>query len=518
VAVLLVWCGLLFFYGIGGSELWRTESLRAIIGREFLQSGNWVVPTLYGEPLYTKPPGMYALIALCSAPFGGVTEWTARLPAALAATLTVLLFFWYFGRELGRRAGLVAALVLPMSLLWLDKASAAEIDMVQVAWVSAAILFLLRALDGERSRIEDRGSRIEQYRVRVADSRMPTAGRAVVDPRSSILDPRSSWPWWLAALGCVAGGFLTKWTAPAFFYATAVTLLWRRGQLRLLWRPPHLVSAGLAAAVCLAWVAAAVALTGWDVFESTVRREAMQRIVPTYADRSYPWHEVLLHPLLIWGAALPGSLAAALALWPGFAKLWDERGRRLLQALHCWIWPNVVIWSLMSEHTPRHSFPLLPGIAGLTALVWVAWLDGRLRWWPPRPRPVTVFVLLLVCWLGVKGAFVHAVTPQRNGNREPRAKGQLLAHLVPPGFVLYLFKLKDEGIMFYYGRSVLRLDSPADLPSSGEPVYCILEATELEQWSVPRRAEVLRRLTDEQGAPIVLVRVLPARPPTREAP
>src|SRR5262249_43374993 len=103
VTVLLVWCGLLFFYGIGDSELWRTESLRAIIGREFLQSGNWVVPRLYGEPLFTKPPGMYALIALCSAPFGGVTEWTARLPAALAATLTVLMFFWYFGRELGRR-------------------------------------------------------------------------------------------------------------------------------------------------------------------------------------------------------------------------------------------------------------------------------------------------------------------------------------------------------------------------------------------------------------------------------
>ncbi len=148
VAVVLAWCGLLFFYGIGAGELWRTESLRAIIAQEFLRSGNWVVPTLYGEPLFTKPPGMYALIALCSAPFGGVTAWTARLPSALAATLTVLLFYWYFGRELGRRAGLVAALVLPLSLLWLDKAGTAEIDMVQVAWVSAAILFLLRALDG----------------------------------------------------------------------------------------------------------------------------------------------------------------------------------------------------------------------------------------------------------------------------------------------------------------------------------------------------------------------------------
>ena len=44
-----------------------------------------LVPTLYGQPLFTKPPGIYVAIALCSAPFGAVTEWTARLPSALAA-------------------------------------------------------------------------------------------------------------------------------------------------------------------------------------------------------------------------------------------------------------------------------------------------------------------------------------------------------------------------------------------------------------------------------------------------
>ena len=89
LAILLGWCGLLFFYGLGAGELWRTESLRAIIAAEFLRSGNWIVPTLYGEPLFTKPPGMYAAIALVSWPFGGVSEWTARLPSALAASITV---------------------------------------------------------------------------------------------------------------------------------------------------------------------------------------------------------------------------------------------------------------------------------------------------------------------------------------------------------------------------------------------------------------------------------------------
>src|SRR6516164_10933647 len=109
---LFLWCSFLFFYGLAGPELWRTESLRAIIAEGMLRSGNWIVPRLYGEPLFTKPPGMYIAIALCSLPLGRVTEFTARLPSALAATGCVLLFWWYFKRHLGRAAGLAAALIL----------------------------------------------------------------------------------------------------------------------------------------------------------------------------------------------------------------------------------------------------------------------------------------------------------------------------------------------------------------------------------------------------------------------
>jgi len=102
--ILLIVCALLFFYGLNAGELYRNESLRAIIAAEFLRSGNWIVPTLYGEPLFTKPPGMYAAIALVSWPFGAVHEWTARLPSALAATITVFLVYRLFRRHFGRRA------------------------------------------------------------------------------------------------------------------------------------------------------------------------------------------------------------------------------------------------------------------------------------------------------------------------------------------------------------------------------------------------------------------------------
>jgi 4-amino-4-deoxy-L-arabinose transferase-like glycosyltransferase len=493
LAILFSVCAFLFFYGLNSGELWRTESLRAIIAAEFLKSGNWVVPTLYGNPLLTKPPGTYAAIALVSWPFGGVSEWTARLPSALAATATVLLVYWYFGRQLGRLGGLVAALAMPLSLMWLDKATSAEIDMMQVAWVTAAILFFLRALEEEEKGQQGRGR---------------------------------GFSWWLASLLCVAGGLLTKWTAPAFFYGTAVPLLWWRGRLRLLVGWNHLLSAGLAAGVCLAWMAAAVALAGWDAFYNTVSQEAAMRLLPSRHHRPYPWAEVLRHPLVVLGSGLPISAFALVGLWPGFARLWDERGRRLVQALHCWVWPNLLFWTVIPEKAPRHSFPLLPAFAGLAGMVWFAWLTGRLRWPWPRLAPAKVFAGVVALWLGAKLAFVHAVVPHRNRGREPRAKGELLAALVPRGRPLYLFQLKDEGIMFYYGGPVRRLADGGQLPSSRQPLYAILDESEWRKWQahtaawgaalgsdgvgrVARRDEVVVRLHDEQGDPIVLVKVNP---------
>src|SRR5439155_9663251 len=113
-------------------------------------------------------------IALASWP-AGVSAASARLPSALAATLAVVLFYFTFARAFGRRAGLVAGALLPCSALWLDRAPSAEIDMLQLAWVSASLLFLLRALESH----EEGESRWRE------------------------------WAGWQSALLCMAGGALT---------------------------------------------------------------------------------------------------------------------------------------------------------------------------------------------------------------------------------------------------------------------------------------------------------------------
>jgi 4-amino-4-deoxy-L-arabinose transferase-like glycosyltransferase len=467
-------CAFLFLYGINTGELYRTEGLRAIVAAEFLRSGDWITPRLYGEPLLTKPPIAYAAIALASWPFSGVTEWTARLPSAVAATLVVFLMYGCFQRHFGRRAGLIAAAVAPASMMWLDRAPSAEIDMLQLAWVAGAVLCFLRAVECHETAERPNG--------------------------------RAEWLWQLAALLCVAGGALTKWTAPAFFYLTAIPfLLWRR-RLRLLWSWPHLTSVLLACLPCLAWAAAVACRVGWRPLFDTVSAEALQHLSPMHHARPYPWAEIVEFPLLFLAANLPWSGVALLTLHPSFARLWDERGWRLWQLLHCWVWPNLLFWSLVPGHRFRHGMPLQPGLAGLAAMVWIAWLSGKLRWPLPRVKPAYVLVALLAAWLAVKLVFVHVIVPNREGDRSPREKAAQIAALVPEGRTLYLCDLKDEGILFYYGRQAQRLVHFEDAPSGDGAVYYILTATEWKAWSEGRQAEPLLRLRDEQGDPVVLVK------------
>jgi 4-amino-4-deoxy-L-arabinose transferase-like glycosyltransferase len=457
-------------YGIGDFELYRTESLRAIIAEEFLESGNWIVPRLYGEPLFTKPPGMYAAIALASWPFGEVTEWSARLPSVIAASVVAFVLFGLFRRYVDGRAALVAAVTFPISLMVLDKAPSAEIDMLQVAWVFGSVACALRA--------------VEDF------SESDTKGRI---------------GWWMGALLCVAGGFLTKWTAPAFFYLTLVPFLWSRGNLRALWSFSHLAAVAIGAGVSLAWAGAAIWLEGWETFSHTVKRQAFMHLLPTHHHRPYPWLESLGHPFRIWLAAMPISAFALPALFPGFSQRWDDRGRYLLQAMHCLVWPNLLFWTIVPAHNTRHSFPLYPGIAGLAAFVWAAWLTNVVPW---RWRGLTAakaLAIVLGVWIAAKLVFIHYVVPSRSQNREPRAKAARISAEVPNGETLYLFKLKDEGIMFYYARPVRRLAAIHDLPASTEPLYCIMNESEWK--TAPAYARPLLYISDEQGDPIVLARL-----------
>jgi hypothetical protein len=496
--LVLSWCSALFAYGLSAGPLYRTESLRAIIGAECLH-GNWLYPVLYGEPFLTKPPGQYAAIGLCSLPFGHVTAISARLPSVFAATAVVILIYGLFRRTLGERSAVIAALLLPTSVLWLEKVTSAEIDMTLVGWVTAALVLFHRSISAS---------------------------------------VRFSAVWMILALLCAAAGTLTKWTAPAFFYLTVVPFLFWRGQLRLLFGWRHLLGAGVATIILMSWAAAVSERVGWDTLSDTIRKEAEYRFHSPAKTKGYPWGGVLIYPLLVLAAHLPVSLFALTTLRPSFFRLWDDRGRMLLQFLHCWTWPNLIFWALVPNHNVRYALPLSPGLMGLGIMGFLAWwgrfraIGENLTAQPPslerkgekrpfgggveegfspvvlHPTPwrVRLFVGFLACWLVAKIVFVEVVIPHRTAGRSAEITADQLRELVPPGETLHLFKLKDEGIMFYYGRPARKLHNPHDLPRGG---YAVLIEQEWNDRAAFGEIELVRWMYDQQGDPLILVRTAP---------
>jgi 4-amino-4-deoxy-L-arabinose transferase-like glycosyltransferase len=440
-----------------------------MIGQSALE-GHWLTPTLYGEPFLTKPPGVYAAIGLVSWPAGHVTEVSARVPSAVAATITVLFAFSTLRRFIGEGRSFASALLMPMSWLWLDKVPSAEIDILQLAWVSLGLLAFLRAYESAES-----------------------------------LRSRSARVWWLVALLCVTGGFLTKWTAPAFFYLTVGPfLLWRR-RVGWLFRRDHLAAVAVAVGLCATWAYMVSAEVGWQTLSDTVRQEAAQRFAPKASGKPYPWAESIAFPAIVLCAALPWAVPALVCLRRSVAGSSDDRERMLVQLLHCWVWPNLLFWSLPAQHHVRYVLPIAPAITLLGVIALSHWMSNG----PALVRRVvsarTGFIVAVLAWAVVKVMFVEAIMPERSAGRKARETGEQLARLVPEGEVLYLCRLKDEGVLFYYGRParrLTRLAAPVD-----EDVYVLMLDAEWDGERYLGVPEHVAELRDQQGAPIHLVRL-----------
>ena len=251
------------------------------------------------------------------------------MPSVFAASSCVFLFYFLFRRALDERAALLAALLLPTSVLWLDKVPSAEIDMTLVGWVTAALVLFHRSMHAQG---------------------------------------RLSLGWLTLSLLCVALGTLTKWTAPAFFYLTVIPLLAWRGELRLLlgWR--HLFACGVAIGVCALWVLAVAREVGLEALVETIGNEAAYRFAPKSSAKGYPFSEVGIYPVVVFAAHLPLSLFALLSFRRSLWNRLDDRGKLLLQLLHCWTWPNLLFWSLVPNHNVRYALPLSPGLMGEMAV------------------------------------------------------------------------------------------------------------------------------------------------------
>ena len=132
-------CGFFFFFGLAFFGLIGADEPRyAQVAREMLARHDWITPTLGGKPWLEKPPLYYWQAMLVYGLFG-VSDWAARLPSAVDATLMVVATYLFLQRF---RPGfqLDGALMTASAAGIIGFARAASTDMPLAATFTIALL------------------------------------------------------------------------------------------------------------------------------------------------------------------------------------------------------------------------------------------------------------------------------------------------------------------------------------------------------------------------------------------
>ncbi|MDR1407816.1 MAG: glycosyltransferase family 39 protein [Tannerella sp.] len=122
----------------------KGEPREAAVAVSMLKSGDLALPKAYANEFAYKPPMMHWLIAAFSLPGGQVTEFTSRLPSALAYTVMLACILLFFGRRVRFQEAFIATLLL-LTCVEIHRAGlTARVDMLLTVFMVTGLLDLYR--------------------------------------------------------------------------------------------------------------------------------------------------------------------------------------------------------------------------------------------------------------------------------------------------------------------------------------------------------------------------------------
>lgn len=284
--------GLTDFYSKG-------EPREAVVAYTMVEHGNWILPINNGGDIPYKPPFFHWCIALFSLLQGHVSEFTSRLPSALALVAMSVGGFVFFAKRKNANMALLATL-LSLTAFEVHRAGInCRVDMVNTAFMVGALFLMYRWWErGKHS--------------------MP----------------------WLAIL-CMSGATLTKGPV-GMLLPCAVMGVFMLTQRESLWSAVWRLglTALLSLVLPLCWYYAAY-LQGGDEFLRLVKEENIDRLLGKMAYESHEnpfWYNFLT---LITGW-LPYTLLFVFSLfvlpWKRFSKSGFMQSVRRAEPMQVFVW------------------------------------------------------------------------------------------------------------------------------------------------------------------------------------
>jgi 4-amino-4-deoxy-L-arabinose transferase-like glycosyltransferase len=150
VAVDLLWLVglalLLMATGLGLRDPWPADEPRfALVARDMLRSGDWMIPRVGGDLYADKPPVFFWLMAAAMALTGSL-RLGFLLPSLLAGVGSVLLVYDLLRRVRGREVAFAGGLVLLLTFQFVWQFRQAQIDGVLCFFTTLSLYGLLRHL------------------------------------------------------------------------------------------------------------------------------------------------------------------------------------------------------------------------------------------------------------------------------------------------------------------------------------------------------------------------------------
>ncbi len=386
IAVLLVGT-LLYVPSFATRELRKEEGRRAIPAREMMVSGDFVLPTVWGEPYLNKPPLYYWGVAAAAALTGGVSEASTRLPAVIATILTALLVFGV-GRRLGSaRDGMIAALAFLIFPLTFEKGALGEVEAVLcfTLFLSTLCLWMGSGLAGSAA-----GTPADLGEDRHSLPHPPIGSRP---------GPQARRIAFLVLSGlALAAALLTKGPPTyVFFVAAALGIALAGREWRFLAASRFWLPIGLGTALAGVWVFLLIrrpetsgVLEHW-AREVTRGQGGIGRYL---AERG--------RFLVAVAAGFLPATAAALVAWrtESWHSLWERPEVRFIVFS---LAGGLAFFALMPETRARYVFPLAPWSAVLAGLIASAAL-ARSPTSPEHRRLRVAVVVIAVLGLAACGA------------------------------------------------------------------------------------------------------------------
>lgn len=128
----------------------KGEPREAVVAYSMLDSGNWILPVNNGGDIAYKPPFFHWSIAAVSIIAGKVTEYTSRMPSALALIAMVLGGFLFYAKRRGAELAFLTGLITLTNFEVHRAGLNCRVDMVLTAFIVLALYRLYMWCEKDR--------------------------------------------------------------------------------------------------------------------------------------------------------------------------------------------------------------------------------------------------------------------------------------------------------------------------------------------------------------------------------